>query len=406
MGQKLTKQEEALRMIRDSKKPANCSTATRTLLKAWIKNYGAEALRVTRRKPQFIRSSSMRLNQILGGGWRRGRVFEVFGPESGGKTTLGLDCIANAQRQYPDEQVLVIEPEATLDLNRAASLGVDVMKMPPPILPPTGDAALDMVFEACLSGAFSVILFDSVAGIVPSEELLLDATESKNQVSLVARLMSNMLRKIVLAASHTDTAVLFINQVREKPGEMYGNPETTPGGRALKFYASARILVKPKSGKAEEVKYKDADGNLMGHVVEMVVVKNKMGAPFRKAETNLFYTKPLDVMSEIEDLGIKYGVIQKVGRSPYSFGGAEIAKTIDEFRNTVRLDDNLRHSIMDAIEAEVSKPVDNDLQQMKQRESEKLVAEVPDAVDQVSQVDKLLDGEESPVPQPSGDGAL
>lgn len=365
---KLSDQELALRV--QFVRPANPKLAEKAFMKDQAKRYGADVLGYASRPKLRIKSSSLKFNRILGGGWLRGRLYEMFGPESGGKTTWGLDCLGNAQKQYPDLNVLVVDAEASLDLDRAAMLGVDVKRMPKPIIPPNGDVGLQMVVDACMSGAFSAIMVDSVAALTPSEEVIVDVGKAKNKVGLSGKMMSQGLRKIVFAAYVSDTAVIFINQVRDKPGVMFGPTEQTPGGRALKFYASARIEVRSLSG--EGCVFLDSNKERIGQKTQMHVVKNKLGAPYRKSEIDLYYTKPLDAVSELIEIGEKTGIITTNGRKKI-FRDHEIAASFDEM---VALFIG-NHEWRDALTEDVEKTyvVESGIQQEKENEIKELLSQ-------------------------------
>lgn len=328
-------------------RPAKMTGAAKAFLKTLQKKY--ETSKAPRKK-NYIKSSSLKFNRILGGGWLRGRVYEMFGPESGGKTTWALDAIANAQRQYPDMGAFFVDVERSYDEERAAKLGVDIKAMGDPHIPENGDTAMDDVYDACMSGAFSVIVVDSVAGLETSEEVIATVGETKNKVGQSGRLMSVALKKIVRAAYVSDTAVIFINQMRDKPGEMFGPKETTPGGRALKFYSSARIQVRALTGAENKFM---AGGEQVGHRIEMQVVKNKLGAPYRKATMDLYYFAPLDTVSELLELGIQNGVVTNTGttrKQVYAFNGKSIAEGEDVLRKRLIEDHELRLQVMAEIE--------------------------------------------------------
>jgi len=346
MAQKKPASEKALEATKFVR-PAKATVAAKAFLKSLQKKYEKTG---KPRQKNYIKSSSLKFNRILGGGWLRGRVYEMFGPESGGKTTWALDAISNAQRQYPDLGVFFIDVERSYDEDRAAKLGVDTKSMGEPHVPENGDTAMDDVYDACMSGAFSVIVVDSVAGLETSEEVIATVSEAKNKVGQSGRLMSVALKKIVRAAYTSDTAVIFINQMRDKPGVMYGPTETTPGGRALKFYSSARIQVHALTGKENKF-MKGAEQ--VGHRIEMQVVKNKLGAPYRKATMDLYYFSPLDTISELLELGLQNGVLTNSGtarKQVYNFQGKPIADGEDGLRKRLVEDHDLRLKVMDEIE--------------------------------------------------------
>jgi recombination protein RecA len=350
LGNKKTAQQLALESAK-FEAPANMSSAAKAFRKSLHKKYGTDPKAV--RPRDYVKSSSLKFNHILGGGWLRGRVFEMFGPESGGKTTWALDAIANAQRQYPKQGVFFIDVERTLELDRAAKLGVDIDSMGDPHIPENGDTAMDDLYDACMSGAFSTVVLDSVAGLETSEEVVASVGQAKNKVGQSGRLMSVGMKKIIRAAYSSNTLVIFINQMRDVPGVLVGPKETTPGGRALKFYASARISVKQRSEKERSPKFLGPGKEVIGHQMEMQVVKNKLGAPWRKATIDLYYASPLDTVSELLELGIQNGILQNVGNKreqDYQFEGKIIASGEDGLRKILMENHSLRLKVMEAIE--------------------------------------------------------
>ena len=386
MAEKRTAQERALEVRFE--RPANAFTAAKAFLKGVAKEYGAETTGISMRPRHYVKSSSMKFNRIMGGGWLRGRIYEQFGPESGGKTAWALDAVANAQRQYPNLQTLYFDAEATLDLDRAAAIGVDVKAMPKPIIPPNGDAAMDMMYKACMSGGFSTLVLDSIAILMPSEEVVSDIAESRNRVGLAGKMMSAAMRKLVKAAYDSETLLIFINQVRDKIGDnaySAGPKEETPGGRAVKFAASARISVKALGGKDNV--FLGPGGERIGHRIEMQVVKNKLGAPYRKAEMDLFYAAPLDTVSEVFSLGMDTGVITFKGRS-YHYGKVALGNSKEEVKEKLFSDFDLKMALMNDVEAIYVKP--DDITASKEEETKALLEglDVPDVVPE-----KVLEGE-------------
>ena len=259
-----------------------------------------------------IPTGSILLDQALGvGGYPRGRIIEIYGPESSGKTTLALEAIAEAQRK--GGRAAFVDAEHAIDPDYAHKLGVNIDEL---ILsqPDSGEQALEIVEMLAASGALDIIVVDSVAALVPQAEL--DGEMSDNQVGLQARLMSKGMRKIAGVLNRTGTVVIFINQLREKVGVMYGNPETTTGGRALKFYASIRIDIR----RAEAIKN---GTNIIGNTVKVKVVKNKVAPPFHSCIIDLIYGEGISRYGEILDLGASLNFIGKTGNW-YTLGDNKI----------------------------------------------------------------------------------
>ena len=285
-------------------------------LKAIQKSYGKGAVMRLGERPRVdvdvIPTGSILLDQALGvGGYPRGRIIEIYGPESSGKTTLALEAIAEAQRK--GGRAAFVDAEHAIDPDCAHKLGVNIDEL---ILsqPDSGEQALEIVEMLAASGALDIIVVDSVAALVPQAEL--DGEMSDNQVGLQARLMSKGMRKIAGVLNRTGTVVIFINQLREKVGVMYGNPETTTGGRALKFYASIRIDIR----RAEAIKN---GTNIIGNTVKVKVVKNKVAPPFHSCIIDLIYGEGISRYGEILDLGASLNLIGKTGNW-YTLGDNKI----------------------------------------------------------------------------------
>ena len=286
---------------------------------------------------EAISTGSLALDLALGiGGLPKGRIIEIYGPESSGKTTLALHVLAQAQKA--GGEVAFIDAEHALDITYARALGVKVEDMLVS-QPDTGEQALEITEALVRSGAIDVIVVDSVAALVPRAEI--EGEMGDSFVGLHARLMSQALRKLTGAVGKTNTIVIFINQLREKVGVMYGNPEVTTGGRALKFYASVRIDVR----RIETLK---SGGEMIGNRTRAKVVKNKVAPPFREAEFDIMYGEGISLIGELIDLGVKLGLVQKSG-SWYSMGETRIGQGRDAakqyLKNNPEIADNLEAEI-------------------------------------------------------------
>ena len=301
------------------------SKTTEDILQSTLKNiekaYGKGSIMRLGDRPSVnvdvIPSGSLLIDAALGvGGYPKGRVIEIYGPESSGKTTLALSAIAEAQKK--GGRAAFVDAEHAIDPEYARALGVDIDEL---ILsqPDSGEQALEIVEMLASSGAFDIIIVDSVAALVPQAEL--DGVMSDNQVGLQARLMSKAMRKIAGILNTHACTVIFINQLREKVGVIYGNPETTTGGRALKFYASVRIDIR----RAEAIKN---GSDIIGNTVNVKIVKNKVAPPFKSCQIDIIYGKGISRPSEIIELGVDNGVLKRVG-SWYEYDGNRFANGKD-----------------------------------------------------------------------------
>lgn len=303
--------------------------------------FGDEAIMKLGEAPKVdvgvIPTGSIGLDAALGvGGMPRGRIIEIFGPESSGKTTLALHVIAEAQKL--SGVCAFIDAEHALDPEYAKRIGVKIDEL---LIsqPDTGEQALEIVDSLVRSGKLDVIVIDSVAALTPKDEI--EGEMGAHHVGKQARLMSQALRKLTSIVSKSKTIVIFINQIRMQIGVMFGNPETTPGGKALKFYTSVRLDIRriAQIKKGEEV---------MGGRVRVKVVKNKVAAPFKQTEFDLMYNEGISTEGEILALGEKFGIIQKSGNS-YKHGETVIGRGYDAARQLLKEDKKLSDSLLKEI---------------------------------------------------------
>ena len=304
-------------MSKETKKESNLAET----LKIIEKNFGKGSIMKLGERPRVdvdvIPSGSLLIDNALGvGGYPKGRIIEIFGPESSGKTTLALHAIAESQKK--GGTAAFVDAEHSIDPVYARNLGVNIDDL---ILsqPDSGEQALEIVELLANSGGVDIIVVDSVAALVPQAEL--DGAMSDNSVGLQARLLSKAMRKLAGILNTNGCTVIFINQLREKVGVIYGNPETTTGGRALKFYASVRIDIR----RAEAIK----DGStIIGNTVNVKVVKNKVAPPFKNTQVDIIYGKGIDKTAEILDIGVKMGILSRSG-AWYEYDGNRFANGRD-----------------------------------------------------------------------------
>lgn len=271
---------------------------------------------------ETVSSGSLRLDEALGvGGYPRGRIIEIYGPESSGKTTVTLHAIAEVQKQ--GGKAAFIDAEHALDPTYAKALGVNLEEL---LIsqPDTGEQGLEIADALVSSGAIDIVVVDSVAALVPQAEIEGDMGDS--HVGLQARLMSQALRKLSGSINKTKTIAIFINQLREKVGVMFGNPETTPGGRALKFYSSVRLDVR----RGEQVK--SSDKEIVGNRTKIKVVKNKVAPPFKVAEVDIMYGEGISKTGELLDMAVEKDIIDKSG-AWYSYNGERIGQGRENAKN-------------------------------------------------------------------------
>ena len=298
---------------------------------------------------EVIPTGSVGLNAALGvGGFPRGRIIEIYGPESSGKTTLAIHAIAEAQKM--GGIAAIIDAEHAFDRFYAQKLGVDIDNL---LIsqPDCGEQALEIAEQLIRSSAIDIIVIDSVAALTPKAEI--EGEMGDNKVGLQARLMSQALRKLTSAISKTKTTCIFINQLREKIGIMFGNPETTTGGNALKFYASVRLDIRRVS------QLKDGE-EAIGNSVRVKVVKNKVAPPFRKAEFDIMFGEGISRTGEIVDLGVQYGIIKKSG-SFFSYNDTKLAQGRDRTKALIadnpELAEELEMKIAEAMKGNVEECV-------------------------------------------------
>ena len=276
------------------------------------------------KKIESIPTGSLGLDAALGiGGLPRGRVVEIFGPESSGKTTLALSCIAEAQKL--GGICALVDAEHALDAEYAKRIGVKTSELFVS-QPETGEQALDIVDSLVRASKFDVIVIDSVAALTPKAEI--EGDMGDHHIGRQARLMSQALRKLTAIAAKTNTVIIFINQIRMNIGVMFGSPETTTGGKALKFYSSVRLDVR----RIQQIKKGD---EVMGGRVRVKVVKNKVGPPYRNADFDLLYAEGITREGELLALGEKYNLVQKAGAS-YTYGEHKLGRGYDAARNTLK----------------------------------------------------------------------
>ena len=288
-----------------------------------------------------IPSGSLLIDEALGvGGYPKGRIIEIFGPESSGKTTLALHAIAECQKN--GGRAAFIDAEHAIDPVYAKNLGVDINEL---ILsqPDNGEQALEIVEMLANSGGVNLIIVDSVAALVPQAEL--DGEMSDSSVGLQARLMSKAMRKIAGILNKKECAVIFINQLREKVGVMYGNPETTSGGRALKFYASIRIDIR----RTEAIKQ---GADIIGNTCRVKIVKNKVSPPFKQCEIDIIYGQGISKEGEILDRAVELGLIKKSG-SWFEYNGNKIAQGRDAAKTYIKENEDVAEELLNKIKTGV-----------------------------------------------------
>ena len=311
------------------------------VLKQIQKNFGKGAIMKLGDRPSVdvdvIPTGSLLLDEALGvGGYPKGRIIEIYGPESSGKTTLALHAIAECQKQ--GGRAAFIDAEHAIDPVYAKNLGVDIDEL---ILsqPDSGEQGLEIAEMLANSGAIDLLIVDSVAALVPQAEL--DGEMSDNSVGMQARLMSKAMRKLAGILNKNNCAIIFINQLREKVGVMYGNPETTSGGRALKFYASIRLDIR----RTEAIK---TGSDVTGNTCRIKVVKNKVSPPFKQCEIDIIYGQGISKDSEILDRAVELGIIKKSG-SWFEYDGSKIAQGRDSAKEYIKSNEDVKEELLKKI---------------------------------------------------------
>ena len=308
----------------------------------------------THMKVDVVSSGCLSLDIALGvGGYPRGRIVEIYGPESSGKTTFALQAIASVQKQ--GGRAAFIDAEHALDPVYAEKLGVDINEL---LLsqPDTGEQALEICDALVRSEAISIIVIDSVAALVPQAEI--DGEMGDSHVGLQARLMSQALRKLSGTISKTNTIAIFINQLREKVGVMFGNPEVTPGGRALKFYSSVRLEIR----RSEQIK---EGADVIGNKTNIKVVKNKMAPPFKSCSVDIMYGEGVSREGELVDLGAEAGVLEKAG-AWYSYQGEKLGQGKENVKLLLKDNPDLCHELEEKVRSFYDIGLSDDLKDKKE----------------------------------------
>lgn len=336
MATKEIKETKEEKQAKNTERMDNIQTAVDAIEKQFGKGAIMKLGEANKINVETISTGSLSLDLALGGGVPKGRIIEVYGPESSGKTTLAYHVVAEAQKN--GGIAAFIDAEHALDPEYAQNIGVDIDKL---LIsqPDTGEQALEIAETLVRSNSIDVLVIDSVAALVPRAEIEGDMGDS--HMGLQARLMSQALRKMTGAISRSNTVVIFINQIRMKIGVMFGNPETTSGGQALKFFSSVRMDIR----RSEQLK--DGD-SVIGNRVKVKIVKNKVAPPFRTAEFDIMYNEGISKQGEIVDLGVKHGIVSKSG-AWYEYNeqkigqGREAAKQY--LRDNVKISDEIEKAV-------------------------------------------------------------
>ena len=315
---------------------------------------------------EAISTGALNLDIALGiGGIPKGRIVEIFGPESSGKTTLALHAVAETQKN--GGEAAFIDAEHALDPSYAKKIGVDIDNL---IVsqPDTGEQALEIAEALIRSGAIDIVVVDSVAALVPKAEI--DGDMGDSHIGLQARLMSQALRKLAGTINKTNATIIFINQLREKVGVMFGNPETTPGGRALKYYASVRMDIR----RVEALKQ---DGNVIGNRTKVKVVKNKVAPPFREAEFDIIYGKGISKEGSVLDLAVDLNIIEKSG-SWFSYKGERIGQGRDNVKKLLETDTKFMQEVEKKVRDNFNQAFENALVEEEKDPEEDIDPETED----------------------------
>lgn len=337
MAERKSTKELSIDDVELNERKAEKEKALAETFKAIEKSYGKGSIMrlgdVVSEKIEVISSGSISLDAAIGvGGYPKGRIVEIFGPESSGKTTFALHAIAEAQKQ--GGYAAFVDAEHALDPTYAKALGVDIDNL---IVsqPDDGEQALEIVEALVKSNVISIIVIDSVAALVPKAEL--EGDMGSSHVGLQARLMSQAMRKLAGVINKSKTVAIFINQIREKVGVLFGSPETTSGGRALKFYATIRLDIR----RVDQIK----DGTeAVGNLTRIKIVKNKVSPPFRTAEVDLIYGKGISKEGELLDLAVKFDIIEKSG-AWFSYNGERLGQGRENVKELLRNNPNLASEI-------------------------------------------------------------
>ena len=337
MAERKSTKELSIDDVELNDRKAEKEKALAETFKAIEKSYGKGSIMrlgdVVNEKIEVISSGSISLDAAIGvGGYPKGRIVEIFGPESSGKTTFALHAIAEAQKQ--GGYAAFVDAEHALDPTYAKALGVDIDNL---IVsqPDDGEQALEIVEALVKSNVISIIVIDSVAALVPKAEL--EGDMGSSHVGLQARLMSQAMRKLAGVINKSKTVAIFINQIREKVGVLFGSPETTSGGRALKFYATIRLDIR----RVDQIK----DGTeAVGNLTRIKIVKNKVSPPFRTAEVDLIYGKGISKEGELLDLAVKFDIIEKSG-AWFSYNGERLGQGRENVKELLRTNPNLANEI-------------------------------------------------------------
>ena len=339
----MVKKDETIETISDDKKEQLLSEALKQIEKQYGKGSIMKLGEHANVDVDAISTGSLAIDYCLGvGGLPRGRIIEIYGPESSGKTTLALQAIAECQKN--GGKTAFIDAEHAIDPRYAKALGVDVDEL---ILsqPDSGEQALEIAEVLIKSGAIDLIVIDSVAALVPQAEL--DGEMGDSNIGLHARLMSKAMRKLAGAMNSNNCTTIFINQLREKVGVMFGNPEVTTGGRALKFYSTIRLEVR----KSEAIK----DGTeIIGNKVNVKVAKNKVAPPFKTCQVEIYYGQGISHVSEIISLGVEFGIIEKSG-SWFSYNGEKIGQGSEAVKKYLEQNPDIDKQITEQVKAQMFK---------------------------------------------------